>query len=103
MMIGSPGTGKSMLAKAMSQLLPKEDLQDVLVYHNPDDGNEPKVRNRPCGEGRTDHRRSQGGSPQAQPDALDPDVDHHRSRPRLRDPGGRAAPALASSRRGSSG
>ena len=44
MMIGSPGTGKSMLAKAMSQLLPKEDLQDVLVYHNPDDGNEPKVR-----------------------------------------------------------
>ncbi|MFB6217587.1 MAG: ATP-binding protein, partial [Halobacteriaceae archaeon] len=35
MMIGSPGTGKSMLAKAMSELLPKEDLQDVLVYHNP--------------------------------------------------------------------
>jgi Lon-B peptidase. Serine peptidase. MEROPS family S16 len=47
MMIGSPGTGKSMLAKAMSQLLPKEELQDVLVYHNPDDGNEPKVRTVP--------------------------------------------------------
>ena len=51
MMIGSPGTGKSMLAKAMSQLLPKEELQDVLVYHNPDDGNEPKVRTVPSGKG----------------------------------------------------
>jgi Lon-like ATP-dependent protease len=51
MMIGSPGTGKSMLAKAMSELLPKEDLQDVLVYHNPDDGNEPKVRTVPAGKG----------------------------------------------------
>jgi len=51
MMIGSPGTGKSMLAKAMSELLPQEDLQDVLVYHNPDDGNEPKVRTVPAGKG----------------------------------------------------
>ena len=51
MMIGSPGTGKSMLAKAMSQLLPKEELQDVLVYHNPDDGNNPKVRTVPAGKG----------------------------------------------------
>jgi Lon-like ATP-dependent protease len=51
MMIGSPGTGKSMLAKAMSELLPREDLQDVLVYHNPDDGNEPKVRTVPAGKG----------------------------------------------------
>jgi Lon-like ATP-dependent protease len=51
MMIGSPGTGKSMLAKAMSQLLPREELQDVLVYHNSDDGNEPKVRTVPGGKG----------------------------------------------------
>src|SRR6056297_1885428 len=51
MMIGSPGTGKSMLAKAMTELLPKEELQDVLVYHNPDDGNKPKVRTVPAGKG----------------------------------------------------
>ncbi|MFB6198985.1 MAG: ATP-binding protein, partial [Halobacteriaceae archaeon] len=51
MMIGSPGTGKSMLAKAMSQLLPKEQLQDVLVYHNPEDSNNPKVRTVPAGKG----------------------------------------------------
>ncbi len=51
MMIGSPGTGKSMLAKAMTELLPKEDMQDVLVYHNPDDGNNPKVRTVPAGKG----------------------------------------------------
>jgi Lon-like ATP-dependent protease len=51
MMIGSPGTGKSMLAKAMAQLLPKEELQDVLMYHNPDDSNEPKVRTVPAGKG----------------------------------------------------
>jgi Lon-like ATP-dependent protease len=40
-----------MLAKAMSELLPKEELQDVLVYHNPDDGNNPKVRTVPAGKG----------------------------------------------------
>ncbi len=51
LMIGAPGTGKSMLAKAMTQLLPNEDLQDILVYHNPDDGNEPKVRTVPAGKG----------------------------------------------------
>jgi Lon-like ATP-dependent protease len=51
MMIGSPGTGKSMLAKAMAELLPREELQDVLVYHNPDDGNNPKVRTVPAGKG----------------------------------------------------
>lgn len=52
MMLGTPGTGKSMLAKAMAELLPKEELQDVLVYHNPEDSNNPKVRVVPTGKGK---------------------------------------------------
>ena len=52
MMIGSPGTGKSMLAKAMAELLPKEELQDILVYPNSDDPNNPVVRTVPAGRGK---------------------------------------------------
>ncbi|KQC10261.1 MAG: ATP-dependent protease Lon [Methanolinea sp. SDB] len=52
MMIGSPGTGKSMLAKAMSELLPKEEMQDILVYPNSDDSNNPVVRTVPAGRGK---------------------------------------------------
>jgi len=52
MLIGSPGTGKSMLGRAMSELLPLEDLQDVLIYNNPDDNNNPRVRVVPAGRGR---------------------------------------------------
>ncbi|WP_267643762.1 ATP-dependent protease LonB [Haloarchaeobius amylolyticus] len=51
MMIGSPGTGKSMLSKAMAELLPSSDLPDVLVMHNEDDGNRPKVEVVPAGGG----------------------------------------------------
>jgi Lon-like ATP-dependent protease len=52
MMLGIPGTGKSMLAKAMAELLPKEELQDVLIYHNPEDSNNPKIRIVPAGKGK---------------------------------------------------
>jgi len=44
MLIGTPGTGKSMLASSMAELLPKEELQDILVYPNPEDKNMPKIR-----------------------------------------------------------
>jgi Lon-like ATP-dependent protease len=49
MLIGSPGTGKSMLGRAMAELLPVEDLQDILVYNNPEDNNMPRVRVVPAG------------------------------------------------------
>lgn len=52
MMIGSPGTGKSMLAKAMSELLPKEEMQDILAYPNPEDNNNPIIRVVPAGRGK---------------------------------------------------
>ncbi|MEN6442263.1 MAG: ATP-dependent protease LonB [Methanoregula sp.] len=52
MMIGSPGTGKSMLAKAMAELLPKEDLLDIMVYPNSDDPNNPVIRTVAMGRGK---------------------------------------------------
>lgn len=51
MMIGSPGTGKSMLAKSMTEMMPKEDLKDILIYDNPEDSNNPRVRAVPAGKG----------------------------------------------------
>ncbi len=44
LLVGQPGTGKSMLAQAMSELLPAEELEDVLIYPNHIDENNPKVR-----------------------------------------------------------
>jgi len=52
MLIGDPGTGKSMLARSMAELLPRDELQDIVVYHNPEDTNEPKIRVVPAGKGR---------------------------------------------------
>jgi|LGVF01.1.fsa_nt_gb Lon-like ATP-dependent protease len=52
MLIGTPGTGKSMLGSSMAELLPKEELQDILVYPNPEDKNTPKIRVVPYGKGK---------------------------------------------------
>lgn len=52
MLIGDPGTGKSMIARAMTELLPKGELQDVIAYPNPEDPNMPKIRVVPAGKGK---------------------------------------------------
>ncbi len=52
LLIGDPGTGKSMLGLALAELLPKEKLVDVVVFPNPHDENQPFVRTTPAGKGR---------------------------------------------------
>ncbi|MBU0536312.1 MAG: sigma 54-interacting transcriptional regulator, partial [Nanoarchaeota archaeon] len=52
LLIGEPGTGKSMLGLALAELLPKEKLVDVLAFPNPNDENQPLIRVVPGGEGR---------------------------------------------------
>jgi Lon-like ATP-dependent protease len=51
LLIGDPGTGKSMLGLAMSELLPVGELEDILVYPNKEEKNNPKVDVVKSGEG----------------------------------------------------
>ena len=52
LLIGDPGTGKSLLGLALAELLPKSELKDILSYYNPNDDNNPTIRELPAGKGR---------------------------------------------------
>lgn len=52
LLIGEPGTGKSMLGLALAELLPKEKLVDIIAFPNPNDENAPIIRTLPAGQGR---------------------------------------------------
>ncbi|MBI2660565.1 ATP-dependent protease LonB [Candidatus Woesearchaeota archaeon] len=52
LLIGEPGTGKSMLGLALAELLPMEKLTDIVAFPNPNDENMPLIRTIPAGQGR---------------------------------------------------
>jgi ATP-dependent Lon protease len=52
LLIGEPGTGKSMLGLALAELLPMEKLTDIISFPNPNDENTPLIRTVPAGQGR---------------------------------------------------
>ncbi|MBI2129360.1 ATP-dependent protease LonB [Candidatus Woesearchaeota archaeon] len=52
LLIGEPGTGKSMLGLGLAEMLPKEKLVDTVSFPNPNDENTPLIRTMPAGKGR---------------------------------------------------
>lgn len=52
LLIGEPGTGKSLIGQALAELLPKEKLVDVLAFPNASDDNLPLIRVVPKGKGK---------------------------------------------------
>ena len=52
LLIGEPGTGKSMLGLGLAELLPKEKLKDILSFYNPNDEHSPMIREVAAGKGR---------------------------------------------------
>lgn len=52
LLTGLPGTGKSLLAQGMAEILPISELHDVLVYPNNSDPNNPKIKVVKSGQGK---------------------------------------------------
>jgi ATP-dependent Lon protease len=52
LLIGLPGTGKSMCGQGLAGMLPNEKLVDILSLDNPSDDNNPIIKTLPKGEGK---------------------------------------------------
>ena len=52
MLIGAPGTGKSMIASALAEMLPTNKLTDILSYPNAEETHTPTIKEVPAGEGK---------------------------------------------------
>ena len=52
LLIGEPGTGKSLLGQALSELLPDEKLKDIVAFPNIADDNVPIIKTFPKGKGK---------------------------------------------------
>src|SRR3989344_857412 len=50
LLIGNPGVGKSLIAQALAELLPKEKLQDLVAFRNLQDENIPLIKVYPKGK-----------------------------------------------------
>ncbi len=51
LLIGQPGTGKSLIGQALAEMLPNEKLVDIMAFPNSNDDNLPLVNTLPRGEG----------------------------------------------------